>query len=629
MWAAEGPTLHSLSARLITGVVATVLLIGGASFWVLQGFYRGQLIASLADSTTVHGKLVEQTLRYAMHSRSFDLLGEMVRNLGDQRDVEKVMILNKRGVVRFSSIPAEEGRTLALGDPTCRICHEAAPSMRGRTVIFRTEGGRRVFRNVNPILNSETCFGCHPNRDRVNGVLIVDYSMAGIDASLERGARKMWFSGVVIALAITAVIVVLMRRVVLRRLRALVQVVDAVEEGRLDAPVEVGKADEIGLLGQHLKRMAVSLDQSLSDLREREAFLDAVINSADDGIVVVDEDLHIVVANRAAERILGARPPSRAATACQCAASCSGEEGEECPAQRTLATGRVTQRIRVVPEADGTERHYEVSASPLTGTGGRQQVLEVWRDITSRREIEAQLASSERLASLGLLAAGISHEINNPLASITTCLDGLRRRLRGGQKPGLPSELSEYLELIRGEVERCRTLTERLKLLARKPRQARQLVDVNAVVHNTLTLVRYMADERSVRVEVTLAPSLAPILADESQVRQVILNVVMNALQAIEGAGQVRVWTRANEGGVEVEVADSGRGIETRDLHRVFEPFFSGRAGGHGTGLGLFISKIIVDQLGGAIRVTSAPGSGTSFRVFFPGSALPRAEVGA
>jgi signal transduction histidine kinase len=617
----------SLSAKVTAGVVTAVLIISAGSTWFLQAFYRRQMIESVAESTTAHGKLVEQSLRYAMHTRSLDLLVEMVRSLGDQKEVEKVMILDKKGVVRFSSDQEERGRTMNKSDPTCRICHEVEAANRGRTEIFEREDGPRVFRNVNPILNSQTCYGCHPSTDRINGVLIVDYSMAAIQASLDAGARKMWLAAVILAVVITGVIVVLMRHLILNRLRTLVQVVDSIEAGHIERFERVGGADEIGILSQHLNDMAITLDQSLHDLREREAFLDAVISSADDGIVVIDEDLRIVTANRAFEEIIGAPAGDTSAVPCECSLSCSLADPRDCPAKLTFKTGQVAHRVRSLAAPDGTNRYFEISASPLQSTDASQQVLEVWRDITGRREIEAQLANSERLASLGLLAAGLSHEINNPLASITTCLDGLRRRIRQQGDGHLPEEFEEYLELIRGEVNRCSELTERLKVFGRRPHEVPQRVDITEVVGEIVALVRYLAEKERVEIELRLAPTTEPVIGDEQKIRQIILNLVLNAIQAIDGPGRLEISTAGDDGEVTIEVADSGTGIEPHELQQIFEPFYSSRPDGRGTGLGLFISKIIVDQLGGSIDVTSTLGEGTRFIVRFP--TTPRAALEA
>lgn len=619
---------RSLTARITLAVVATVLVIGGGSFWILQGFYRKEMIRSLASSTTAQGELLEQSLRYSMHARALDLLAGMVQSLADQKDVENVMILNKKGVIRFASDPEQKGRVLSRSDPTCNICHMHGPSIRGRTVEFKTENGERVFRNVNPILNSESCYECHSPEDKMNGVLIVDYSMAGIESSLKGSAGKMWLSAIILSFAITGTILFLMRRLVLLRLGRLVHVVDSYEAGRLDESVEIGGSDEISLLSRHLSRMARSLDRSLTSLRERQAFLDAVIESADDGIVVVDDQMRVVTANRAFETLSRDAPDDAMMIGCDCSKVCALHQPGECPARLTFDSGEATHRIRSLTGDDGRVRHFEIFASPLRKPSGRSQVLEVWRDITRRRELEAQLANSERLASLGILASGISHEINNPLASITTCLDGLRRRLDRGDGRQIPDELPEYLGLIRQEVGRVQDLTERLKVLGRRPLHERQPVDLNGVVHDILFLVRYEAEKNSVQIQEALAPDLHPLMADDAEVRQIVLNIVLNAIQSLDGPGWIRISTRTTDGGFhEIEVTDSGRGIDPADRDKIFEPFFSARPDGRGTGLGLFITKIIVGRLGGSIGVSSTPGGGTRFVISLPAGTGAAAEL--
>jgi len=608
---------RSLSVRITAGVVATVLVISCGSFLFLRSFYRREMIASLADSATVHGNLIEQSLRYAMRTRSPALLAEMVRRFGEQGGVENVAILDTKGVIRFSSNGQDRGRTLRSFGSTFVNPPQTGAAAAGNTLIFTTGDGRPVFRNVSPILNTSECFGCHSSHDRVNGALVVDYSMAGIQSSLAVATRKIWLTALALALATTVVIVGLMRRLVVNRLSTLVQAVDSAKAGRVDALVRVSGADEITRLGEHLDSMTLSLSRSLSDLGEREAFLDAIINSADDGIVVIDEHMRVVTANRAFARMLGTPLAQVPGQPCKCVASCTGGDPEGCPASSTFKTGQVARRVRTVAAPDATARYYEISSSPVCREGATKQVIEVWRDITARREIEAQLANSDRLASLGLLAAGLSHEINNPLASITTCLDGLSRRKNDG---GLaPAELADYLALMKGEVSRCSTLLERFKVLGRPSQPMSQIVDLAAVIRDTVALVHYMAEERRVEIRVRAAANLHPVIADEQQIRQVFLNLALNAIQAVEGPGWLHISTRPGNGAtVAVEVADSGRGIAPAQLPRIFEPFYSSRPDGRGSGLGLFIAKVVVEQSGGSIEVSSSPGEPTRFTVVLP-----------
>jgi len=543
----------------------------------------------------------------------------MVRSLAVQKGVENVMILDKAGMIRFSSDPEERGRILDKRDPTCEICHKQEASVRGRTVVFEAGEKGRVFRNVNPIMNSESCFSCHPPEDRINGVLIVDYSLEDLEQNLAGIARTMWTSALLLGLAITTVVIVFMRRIVLRRLRGLVRAIDTIESGELSESIEDDQDDEIGILGRHLNQMSHSLHRVVDNLRQRESFLDAILNSADDGMVVIDQNNRVVATNLAFDRLVGSEEGELIRNRCRCVGMANGEERNGCPARMTLENRRGIRRIWPVEGETGKTRYYEVSTSPLKDPVDGPQVLEVWRDITERRELEATLAQSERLASLGLLASGVSHEINNPLASITTCLDGLSRRLRSARGTGIPEELPEYLGLIRGEVERCRDLTSRLKRLGQKPSQTLQSVNLQAVVHDVLDLLRYEAQDHCVEIRESMPSRDIPVITDASQVRQVVLNVLLNGIQAVDPPGWVRVSLVHSEAQfAEIEISDSGRGIDPGSLDRIFEPFYSSRPDGRGTGLGLFISKIIVDQLGGSIAVASSTAAGTCFRILIP-----------
>jgi two-component system NtrC family sensor kinase len=186
-----------------------------------------------------------------------------------------------------------------------------------------------------------------------------------------------------------------------------------------------------------------------------------------------------------------------------------------------------------------------------------------------------------------------------------------------------------YLELIRGEVSRCSELSNRLRGLGKKPREVREAVDVRVVAEETIALVRFEAKKRLVDVEMTADAKLRPILSDESQIRQVLLNLLLNAIQAIDGRGHVMLHLAPDRGGVRIEVEDDGRGIEAKFLPTMFEPFTSSRPDARGSGLGLFISKVIIDQFGGSIAATSRLGQGTRFTVWIPTAAPLAAAANA
>jgi two-component system NtrC family sensor kinase len=271
--------------------------------------------------------------------------------------------------------------------------------------------------------------------------------------------------------------------------------------------------------------------------------------------------------------------------------------------------------------SDGKERYVEAFSSLLRNAASESyQVIEVRRDITERKLLEANLAHSEKLVSMGLLASGLSHEINNPLASISTFVEGLRRRLDSSGE--LSSEnwdrLGSSLGLIQREIERARDVTRRLLILAQKDEYGPSLVNLNDSLQETIFLVQYEASKRGIEIAVELAAEMPTMKLSEAQVRQVFLNLLINGLQAGHEGGHIWCRTWREDGRVLASVEDDGSGIEAVDQVRIFEPFFSKKASGQGTGLGLFISKSIVSSWGGDITAESHSGLGAKFTLWIP-----------
>ncbi|MCC7258402.1 MAG: HAMP domain-containing protein [Gammaproteobacteria bacterium] len=240
------------------------------------------------------------------------------------------------------------------------------------------------------------------------------------------------------------------------------------------------------------------------------------------------------------------------------------------------------------------------------------------------RVAEAEAAHREKLASVGLLAAGIAHELNNPLTGVLTFTSLLRQKMPEG------SQDAEDLDLVIRETRRCAAIIRRLLDFAREKPPQKKFVDVNRVIEETLRMIERPAHLADIDIGTGFDAGLPPIWADEDQVKQVVVNMVANAQHAIEAEGRITLSTRrlpaprAAEPGapavpmVEISVADTGCGIAERDLQRIFDPFFTTKGPGKGTGLGLSVSHGIVRAHGGLIEVESRVGEGSTFRVFLP-----------
>lgn len=268
----------------------------------------------------------------------------------------------------------------------------------------------------------------------------------------------------------------------------------------------------------------------------------------------------------------------------------------------------------------------EVSASQVQ-VGGEPRVLAFYRDVTERKRLQARLAQNDRLASMGLLAAGVAHEINNPLAYVLSNVESLAQELPSlGVGPAERGHLDGLVEHAQGALEgseRIRKISRALSTFARVEREVMEPVELNRALEMAVTLAGNELKYRA-RLIKDLSP-LPPVLASEGKLTQVFVNLLINAAQAIaeghveENTITVRSWSR--DGQVFAEVADTGRGIAPENLERVFEPFFTTRQAGGGSGLGLALCKNLMAEFNGELSVTSVLGQGTRFLVRLAASA--------
>jgi signal transduction histidine kinase len=244
-----------------------------------------------------------------------------------------------------------------------------------------------------------------------------------------------------------------------------------------------------------------------------------------------------------------------------------------------------------------------------------------WSDITTLAEVQEQLARSRRLATIGQLAAGVAHEINNPLAAITTCAEATLRDLK--EAPEVAALAAErqwdyYLEEIVRQALRCKQITRGLLDLSRQKRARREPVELNRLVEQAAQVFDARGRERGVRVEAATDPSVGEVATDEAMVRQILDNFLSNALDAVPDGGSVRVATVLDGERVRVEVEDTGPGIAPETLARVFDPFFTTKDPGRGSGLGLAIALTFAEAMGGTLTAESKHGAGSRFRLWLP-----------
>jgi two-component system NtrC family sensor kinase len=279
------------------------------------------------------------------------------------------------------------------------------------------------------------------------------------------------------------------------------------------------------------------------------------------------------------------------------------------------------RQVEMESQASGEPRHYRITKIPMRMDDEHiSHVITIGEDITEWHQAAGRLAQAEKLAALGQLAAGVMHEINNPLATILACAEALGHRVEAMALGDRPSA-AEFLRIIDTEVQRCRRIVDGLLDFSRAKPGTKRRVDVNDVVEQTLFLLKYHERFKRLLVQRELTAELPRVNADPERLIQSFMALMLNATDAMNSRGTLTVRSGINPGrGDEVllEFIDTGSGIRPEDVPKIFEPFFTTKPQGRGTGLGLSICYGIIAEHGGRIEVESQPGVGSNFKVYLP-----------
>jgi PAS domain S-box-containing protein len=266
-------------------------------------------------------------------------------------------------------------------------------------------------------------------------------------------------------------------------------------------------------------------------------------------------------------------------------------------------------------------QRFLVSIFPIQKPDGQSVSVVTWNDVTRLSEIQDQLGRSRRLATVGQLAAGVAHEVNNPLATITACAEAVMRDLRNDEiARQVPegAQWRDYLEEIVRQSLRCKEITRGLLDLTRQRKATLALCDINQITRQCAH-VALQRDGDTTLIEINLDEGIGEVATDAAMLTQILDNLLSNAIDALlDRKGKVTVSTRDAGARVVVEVADTGQGMSADLLAKIFDPFFSTKGPGKGYGLGLAISVTLAESLGGGITVESKPGAGSKFRVWIP-----------
>jgi two-component system NtrC family sensor kinase len=523
-------------------VVALSAAMGLFTVLVIQ-HQQEELLVEVSRHVMQVSEVIVKSTRYAMLLNEREIAGRIIQDIGKQKGIERVRIINKDGTIIHSNRPSEVGYSVEQQAEPCVQCHETSKPLDHVPDalwwrIYESPGGPRLLATMQAIRNEPTCASAscheHPPSQSVLGIVDIAYSLDEIDQSMRTQTAYIVGISLGFILLVALSVGMLLQRLIYVPLKDLESGAKKVAQGDLEHDIPVRGDDEFGRVAGSFNRMTSALRKSTLELEELVQTLESKVE------------------------------------------------------QRT-------QQLRVA---------------------------------------EAEVAQGEKLAAVGMLASGIAHELNNPLTGVLTFTSLLRKKMPAG------SADAEDLDLVIRETKRCASIIKRLLDFAREKVPVKGFFDLNQLIEDTVRFVDRPASLQHIEIATDLEPNLPRVWGDADLIKQVILNIVVNAQQAIEGEGRIVVESRSIGAGasapsapstpgaeaqpmVEFAVKDTGCGIPEANLQRIFDPFFTSKEVGKGTGLGLSISYGIVRAHGGTIKVESVVGAGSTFRVQLPIIAQP------
>jgi two-component system NtrC family sensor kinase len=387
----------------------------------------------------------------------------------------------------------------------------------------------------------------------------------------------------------------------------------------IDAATQMA-AMSLNLSAHYEATMNASINTAKEEHRK---FTEAVVDALPLSLYVIDREYRIVTWNR--HREVGAQGIARDSVIGRNVFEVLNNQPENKlreEFERAFRTGKIERIEQRTTDESGATKHWLVSKIPMRDktSGEITHVITVGEDITARVEAIHAVGRAEKLAAVGRLAAGVVHEINNPLATISACAEALENRIAEGVFDDCPDmeDLQEYLGLIRNEAFRCKSITNGLLDFSRVRTGNRMPLDVALIIKSAARLINHQKRGEKIEIKIETEENLPHISADEGQLQQAIIALANNAIDAMPSGGTLYLRAFSDSGRIIIEVQDTGHGILPEEVSKVFEPFYTTKEIGKGTGLGLAVCYGIVTEHDGRLSVRSTVGVGSTFSIFLP-----------
>jgi signal transduction histidine kinase/HAMP domain-containing protein len=659
------------SLILFTSVILSGFLIKKQSELIQRELEkRGESLVKNLAYNSEYGVLVENK----------DLLLNLIKGLALQEDVAYIIIQDRNGNIlaqlesqKFSPFSTQQKEFVIFkafekkGLFTKHYEEEKGGGFCNFSYPIQTTKVLRSKEEVGIIFDQQAGSGV---KEEKIGVAHVGMSLASMRKEIA-SMKNIIVLLTALVVAIGILLTVFLVNIIVNPIQQLVFATDKVANGDLAQMVKVRRKDEIGKLASAFNRMTNSLKESRNEIEEYNRTLenkvkerttdlerttrllqaeynrlDAIINSPNLGIVIEDQGCNIKFMNKSLIDAFGNQIGEK------CYEKFKGrkEKCEVCPIDEILIKGK---KIFNYFDQDQAGNYYALSAAPFQDEKGEKYILETLRDITEQKKLElqvkehtqnlekanaelknalknlkeaqAQLIQAEKMAGIGQLAAGVAHELNNPLGGILGyCQFALEKITKKPLKELTGEDIStysQYLKDIEQQSKRCKAIIQSLLKFSRASvKEDFEPIDINSILKETFTFVNHQMEKHKVKLEEVLSPSLPRLSGNTSQLQQVFTNLILNAVQAMPDGGRLTVLDKLSEdkGSLEISFADTGEGISKENLSKIFEPFFTTKKVGQGTGLGLSVSYGIVKEHGGEIQVESTVGQGSTLIVILP-----------
>lgn len=567
---------YAFSLRILLLVFIILILSTAPFIFLLSHLHKKGIHKSVEENLQSLSHILTKQLERFMQIEHPKLTQDYLLDLIAHSEVQTITIYRKDGKATFSSNPLNIGRYLPQTHPICKSCH--LPSPPRKTNTWKDPEKPEVLSFLSVVRNQKKCYTCHGSNAHIIGFLRIDLPMMTINKETRRSLFTLLMVALWMILSSGIVLVITLRK----------RIIQPVETLAIYAQQLKTQADRVMPAILRRQRLFENLAHQIQDttqaLHEQEAFLKAILNSLEEQIVVIDENQHILLANQS---FYDKTPEDKRGPYCR-------REDGGCLALEALKEEKPLQTF-----IEEGKHRFLFYAIPLFFKG-KKVVLEVRQDISHVQ----QLAQSERLATLGLLASGVAHQINSPLNVLLTNLEMLRRE----------GKLSDRMwRRVSHACNRLEELGKRMLLLATSQGERSTWVDLSHFSRRVLHFVEPLCQQQKIKMDREIKTDGMKIKTDPEQLEQVLINLLVNAVQAMPKGGKLTFKSSYQKDEVIFVIGDTGKGIRKEDLPHIFEPTFSTK-GSQGTGFGLFLVKHFLQNLGGNIHVTTSS-KGTIFTV--------------